>query len=391
MRDLAPIGALANVTLGKMLQPARKNDADELRPYLRAAHVQPFGRLDLNVAEKHMWFSEKDAETLTLRAGDAVIVEGGAGFGRAAFLTQDLAGWGFQNSIIRLRSDSSDMRFLVYALSSALDSGEIGIACNAATFAHFTAEKVEAFRVPHFSLDDQKRIADYLDRETGEIDAMLGKLDELVIDVRSRLVGETHRVLSRWFGYSTQPIWSVMRPVKELNHPDEAVLSVYRDYGVILKSSRDDNHNRTPENLMTYQLVKPGDVVINKMKAWQGSLGVSGHRGIVSPDYQVARPVQGLDSRYLHAVLRSRAMIPQYKARSTGVRPSQWRLYWNDFASLRIPVPQAEEQKRIADHLDEVTGKIDAMLAKAAELKALLLERRGALITDVVTGRKEIT
>ena len=49
-----------------------------------------------------------------------------------------------------------------------------------------------------------------------------------------------------------------------------------------------------------------------------------------------------------------------------------------------------EEQQRIADHLDEVTGRIDAMLAKVTELKALLVERRAALITDVVTGRKKI-
>lgn len=56
-----------------------------------------------------------------------------------------------------------------------------------------------------------------------------------------------------------------------------------------------------------------------------------------------------------------------------------------------MPVPPTlDEQKSIADHLDEVTGKIDAMLAKVAELKSLLTERRAALITDVVTGRKEV-
>jgi len=56
----------------------------------------------------------------------------------------------------------------------------------------------------------------------------------------------------------------------------------------------------------------------------------------------------------------------------------------------RVPHPPVDEQRRIADHLDEVTGKIDAMLAKVAELKSLLIERRAALITDVVTGRKAV-
>jgi type I restriction enzyme S subunit len=56
----------------------------------------------------------------------------------------------------------------------------------------------------------------------------------------------------------------------------------------------------------------------------------------------------------------------------------------------KLPLPPLNDQVRIADHLDEITGKIDAMLAKTAELKSLLLERRAALITDVVTGRKEV-
>ena len=56
----------------------------------------------------------------------------------------------------------------------------------------------------------------------------------------------------------------------------------------------------------------------------------------------------------------------------------------------RVPNPPIDEQRRIADHLDEVTGKIDAMLAKVAELKSLLIERRAALIADVVTGRKKV-
>ncbi|MBM7331664.1 hypothetical protein JS562_53750, partial [Agrobacterium sp. S2] len=131
------IGTIVNVTLGKMLQTSPKSPTDHLKPYLRAAHVQPGGVLDFDVPYKEMWFSAKDSQTLDLRTGDAVIVEGGAGFGRAAFLDSDLAGWGFQNSIVRLRGSSSDTRYLVHALQAALEAGEIAIACNAATFAHF--------------------------------------------------------------------------------------------------------------------------------------------------------------------------------------------------------------------------------------------------------------
>lgn len=173
------IGLMLDVKLGKMLQTKPKSPTDRLQPYLRAAHIQPGGRLNLGVDTKEMYFSELEAGALSLRAGDAVIVEGGAGFGRAAYLTEDMPGWGFQNSIIRLRGASADTRYTVYALQAALDSGEIAIACNAATFAHFTAEKVEGFRIPYHGMDEHRRIADHLDEVTGRIDAMVGKVAEL--------------------------------------------------------------------------------------------------------------------------------------------------------------------------------------------------------------------
>ena len=185
------IGLMLDVKLGKMLQTKPKSPTDRLQPYLRAAHIQPGGRLDLAIDTKEMYFSEYEAEALSLRAGDAVIVEGGAGFGRAAYLTEDMPGWGFQNSIIRLRGASADTRYVVYALQAALESGEIAMACNAATFAHFTAEKVESFRIPYHGTDQHRRIADHLDEVTGRIDAMLAKIDELralLIERRAALI-----------------------------------------------------------------------------------------------------------------------------------------------------------------------------------------------------------
>ena len=241
-------------------------------------------------------------------------------------------------------------------------------------------------------LVEQRRISAFLDRETAEIDAMDAELDRLVDTLSERGKAIIESVLVDDFkDGALKPLWSLLKPVKDQGHPTEAVLSVYRDYGVILKDSRDDNFNRTPENVSSYQLVRPGDVVINKMKAWQGSLGVSSHRGIISPDYQVCRPVgTEVDPQYLHLVLRSPQMIPQYGVRSKGIRPAQWRLYWEDMAHLTIPVPPLPEQRRIAAELDEQTSRIDDMVADASQLNTLLAERRATLITEVVTGTKEV-
>ena len=74
---MVPISLLGEVLLGKMVQPSRKNETDELRPYLRAAHLPAPGTLSLDVSEQQMYFSPHEIDRLDLRKSDVVIVEGG--------------------------------------------------------------------------------------------------------------------------------------------------------------------------------------------------------------------------------------------------------------------------------------------------------------------------
>ena len=139
----APIGTTGTVTLGKMLTPSQKAATDSKRPYLRAAHVQPGGRLDFSVPEKSMWFSESEVRKLDLVPNDIVIVEGGA-VGRSAIIEKQLEGWGFQNSIVRIRPNPevAHAPYIRYALQFGYDSKMIELECSTATLPHFTAEKV---------------------------------------------------------------------------------------------------------------------------------------------------------------------------------------------------------------------------------------------------------
>jgi type I restriction enzyme S subunit len=163
--------------------------------------------------------------------------------------------------------------------------------------------------------------------------------------------------------------------------PELEVLSVYRDYGVVPKASRSDNFNRTPAGAGSYQAVRAGDLVVNRMKAWQGSLGVSPFEGLVSPDYEVLAPTTNdLDPRFAHVLLRSTPMIDEYGMRSTGIRPSQWRLYWEQMRTITIPVPPLEEQRAIAGYLDRETARIDTLIEEQQRLIEMLRERRWAVV-----------
>jgi type I restriction enzyme S subunit len=182
-----------------------------------------------------------------------------------------------------------------------------------------------------------------------------------------------------------KPIFALYERRTQRKHEDLPLLSVYRDYGVIPREDREDNFNRPSLDLSPYQLVENRDLVLNKMKTWQGSIAVSELRGIVSPAYIICRPRHGEHDRYMHYLLRAPSYITQYASLSYGVRVDQWDLRFEDFRRIQVLLPPVEDQRAIAAFLDCETGKIDALIAKKERLIELLQEKRTALINRAVT------
>lgn len=200
-----------------------------------------------------------------------------------------------------------------------------------------------------------------------------------------------------WLGnvpshWDVQPLRAVTSLKSDKNRPDLPVLSVYREYGVILKDSRDDNHNATSLDTSNYKVVKPGDLVVNKMKAWQGSMGVSAHDGIVSPAYiTCTTKADRVRPEYLHYLLRSSPLIGVYNSLSYGVRVGQWDMHYEDFKQIPIPLPPKDEQDRIVAFLDQKTAEIDAAIAKKERLIELLQEQRDVRVNQLVTRGLGVT
>lgn len=150
------------------------------------------------------------------------------------------------------------------------------------------------------------------------------------------------------------------------DRPDATVLSLYRDYGIVPKDSRSDNHNVTSLDTSKYKFVEVGDFVINKMKGWQGSMALSAYEGIVSPAYHVFKFTSPLlMPKYAHYLLRCRSYADEWHKLSTGLRVGQWDLHVEDFLNTRIPVPPLDGQRRIADFLDEKCAEIDYAISAA--------------------------
>lgn len=150
----------------------------------------------------------------------------------------------------------------------------------------------------------------------------------------------------------------------EKGQPDAEVLSLYRDLGVVPKNSRDDNHNVTSLDTSGYKVVDIGDFVINKMKAWQGSMAVSKYAGIVSPAYHVCEITNpDIYKEYFHHLLRNPAYIPEYLRLSTGMRTGQWDLGFDDFKNIPFIIPPYDEQIQIVKKIDRKCAEIDSVIA----------------------------
>src|ERR1700722_7130170 len=190
------------------------------------------------------------------------------------------------------------------------------------------------------------------------------------------------------FSLSPPPTWDVcpfgriVNRSQESGRPEARSLSVFIDQGVVPRDSRDDNFNRLGADLAKYLVVRKGDIVFNRLRTWQGGLGVSKFDGIVSPAYFVCRPQANSEPRYMHYLLRSHLYLKELTRISKWMPPSQFDIAWDDLRSLNVLVPSFDTQSLIANYLDWETGRIDEVVSARRRMIGLLEERAVAFIED---------
>lgn len=165
----------------------------------------------------------------------------------------------------------------------------------------------------------------------------------------------------------------ILSPVSEKNHAEKPLLSVVREKGVILRDTenKEENHNFIPDDLSNYKLVREGQFAMNKMKAWQGSYGVSSYEGIVSPAYFVF-DVHGVGKDFFHTAIRSAKYVAYFAQSSDGIRVGQWDLSIPRMKEIPFLIPPPSEQSRIVRYLDKKTAAIDELVrAKEREIELL--------------------
>lgn len=256
---------------------------------------------------------------------------------------------------------------------------------------------------------EMDEIASHLDRATTRIDALVTKkarFIELLREKRQAMI--THAVtkgLVRGVAmkdsdtaselevpdhWTVTNFWTVARQVSRSGNQDVGLMSVYLDRGVIPYSEGGGLVHKPSESLDAYQLVEPGNFVLNNQQAWRGSVGVSKHRGIVSPAYLVFELSNELDPDFANYQFREARFVEEMMLSSQGVGDIQRQVKWPLLRLAKVFLPPIDEQREIVAHLDCATTRIDTLIAKTERSIELLREHRTALITAAVTGKIDL-
>jgi type I restriction enzyme S subunit len=291
----------------------------------------------------------------------------------------------------------ADRRWFAYVLEEGVQ--RLAPLMHGSAMTHITQDMLRSLTTHVPPIEEQRAIADYLDRETARIDklaaakeCLLTLLAERRDALREDLVNQARR------SGQTLPLGRLLREVDDRlgqAEPPE-LLSVSIHKGVIPFSKANPDREARAENVRAYKLCARGDLVLNRMRAFQGGVGVAPWRGIVSPDYAVLRTREGINADFAGLVMRSPWFVAQMRARLRGIGSSEQgnvrtpRVNWQDLRRIFVPVPLSGVQAQLAAELSKrlatlalVEGRIDQQLQRLTEL-------RQGLITAAVTGQRGV-
>jgi type I restriction enzyme S subunit len=260
------------------------------------------------------------------------------------------------------------------------------------------------------SLPEQRAIADFLDRETARLDALMAEKErwlELVAEKRRALIT---RAVTRglnpaaplrdsglpWLGQIPKH-WRMMRakylwresslPVRD----EDEMVTCFRDGQVTLRKNRREEGFTNAVKELGYQGIRASQLVLHSMDAFAGAIGVSDSDGKCTPEYIICDPIaEAVHNPYYGFLLRVMALAGFILATCPSVRERAPRIHFSDFGDMFFPVPLLDEQRAIVAYISAETAKLDALRAATERTIGVLKERRAALIAAAVTGKLAI-
>ena len=275
---------------------------------------------------------------------------------------------------------------------------------------NISQDTIKKLRLPFPDLSTQHEISKFLDQKTTEIDqaiaikeqqiALLNERKQIVIQ-KAVTQGLDQNVPMKdsgveWIGQIPEH-WELEK-VKRLfkliidpapNNNDFELLSVYTDIGVKPRKDLEERGNRA-STTDGYWKVQKGDIIVNKLLAWMGAIGLSNYDGVTSPAYDILRARKPLSPYFYHLLFRSPICSSELKKHSRGIMDMRLRLYFDKFGDVLVPYAPITEQNEIIKYIEVEEQKINAGIELINQQIEKLKEYKTTLINDAVTGKIKV-
>lgn len=273
-----------------------------------------------------------------------------------------------------------------------------------------TEEQLGAVATVVPPINEQKRIASFLEIKCAEVDALSSKIHAQI----NTLKQYKHSVITEAVTKGLNPDaqmkdsdieWVDIIPAHWIVHPlytyfgerknrnrfgmEDNLLSL--SYGKVIRKDINTSDGLLPESFNTYNIVEAGDIIIRPtdLQNDKRSLrtGMVKEHGIITSAYIDLFPIKKVDSRYFHFLLHSYDIMKVFYNMGNGVRQG---LNYSEFSRLMVFEPPYDEQVAIANYLDAKCVEIDDVIAQKKEQLATLEAYKKSLIYEYVTGKKEV-
>lgn len=264
---------------------------------------------------------------------------------------------------------------------------------------------IENIIVPIPTLDEQQKIAEFLDKECGKIDGLKAdiqaQIDTLEQYKRSIITEAVTHGLNPsapmkdsgipWVG-KTPEYWKVGRigglyelRNQKVSDKDFMPLSVTMK-GILPQletaAKTNDGDNR--------KLVRVGDFAINSRSDRRGSCGISDYDGSVSLINTILKPRNRMNAKYYNWLFHTPMFADEFYKWGHGIVDDLWTTNWSEMKRISIPLPPLDEQQEIADYLDNKCAEIEQIIADKKSQIETLDGFKKSLIYEYVTGKKEV-
>jgi len=305
-------------------------------------------------------------------------------------------------------TNSSD--FLAYAIDSTEFRTQVRLAVKGVKVYSITQAILRNtdLWLPPFA--EQSQIADFLDYETAKIDLLIEKqsvLIDLLKEKRQAVISHAvtkglnpdapmkdsglewlGEVPEHWRLKATKRLFTLVAESAPANNNYE-LLSIYTAIGVRPRRDLEAKGNKATTT-DGYWVVRKGDLIVNKLLAWMGAIGVSEFDGVTSPAYDILRQRIPLVPQFYDYLFRCGICLPEFRRWSRGIMDMRLRLYFEELGRLVMPYPSEAEQSEIVTYLKNKLRRFDTLIVDARRAIDLLKERRAALISAAVTGKIDV-